>query len=301
MKKFLMSLGALAALVLAPNLASAQTTVAISLVHGVPGVTVDVSVDGAVIINNFAPGSIADISSFAGSTLTNVEVIDDATQATIIGPIASLPIPASGNVSFVAYLDGNGNPMLGKFDNNVAEVGAGQTRLTVRHTAAAQPVDLVIGDTRPITDLANGDSQELTLPAGNLADASIAPTGGDPLVDIPVVNMAADTNNIIYVVGSAAEDTIDFVVQVVQLPSSASTTTTTTVAGSTTTTVAGSTTTTTTIAGQTTTTTSTTTTVAPVKVNTGSPIDGSRTTYLLIAVVGGLAIAGISFAARRRV
>lgn len=276
MKKLLTTACAIAAVVLAPSATvSAQSaTPKISLVHGIPGITVDIVVGGDVVIPDVVPKSIADISSFAGRTLTDLEVVDAETQETVIGPIASVTVPNSGNWSLVAYLDGAGEPTLGQFENNLAELEEGTARLTVRHTAEVGAVDLIVGDQRPITGLANGGSSELVLPDGTVTNAQLAPTGAVAIADVPDLDLVGNTNTIVYAIGSAEDDTLDFVIQVVELPVEAP--------------------------PQNTTTTSTsTTTPTPSAVNTGSPIDTSPASIALYAALGGLAIAGLSFLARR--
>ena len=75
MKRVIAGLAAAAAAVaIAPAGASAQDDASITLLHGIPGVTVDVAVDGAVVIPGFEPGATQDLSSFAGQTLVNLEV-----------------------------------------------------------------------------------------------------------------------------------------------------------------------------------------------------------------------------------
>ncbi len=298
MKKLLTTVGALAALMFTAATASAQDQTAITLVHGIPGTPVDVVVDGDVVVDDFQPGTTADLTTYAGQTLSNVEVRDSSDDSVVIGPIVSLDIPDAGNWSIVAMLDDAGTARLASFENNTTAVDAGNARLTVRHTADAGPVDVIVSGQRPITNLQNGQSQELILPVGTVSGAQLAPTGGDPIVDIGDIALGADTNTVLYVVGS--EDTsLTFIQQVVALPAPA---TTTTVAGSTTTTVAdGSTTTTSSTTSTTGPSTTTTTTVAvPQAVNTGSPIDDNGTSIALIAVVGGLVVAGGAFLARRR-
>lgn len=300
MKKLLTTVGALAALTFTAATASAQDQTAITLVHGIPGTTVDVVVDGDVVVDDFQPGTTADLTTFAGQTLSNVEVLDSSDDSVVIGPIVSLDIPDAGNWSIVAMLDDAGTARLASFENNTTAVDAGNARLTVRHTADAGPVDVIVSGQRPITNLSNGQSQELILPVGTLSGAQLAPTGGDPIVDIGDISLGADTNTVLYVVGS--EDTsLTFIQQVVALPAPA-TTTTTTSSGETTTTVAdGSTTTTSSTTSTTGPSTTTTTTVAvPQAVNTGSPIDDNGRSIALVAVVGGLVVAGGAFLARRR-
>ena len=284
MKRVLMGLAAVAAVSFVPQTTSAQSAADLTLVHGIPGTTVDLLVDGTVVIDAFAPGSLANISSFAGQTLENVTVTDDATGDIVIGLTATLEVPDSGSFSIVAHLDAAGTAVLSTFENNTAPTATeGEARVSVRHTAEAPAVDLIVGNQRPIVDLTNGQSGELELPAGELAGAQLAPTGGDAIADIATINLAADTNTIVYAVGSVAGDTLDFVVQVVDLQVTPATTTT--VAGSTTTTVAGAT---------------TTTSAVPTAVNTGSPLGGTSSLALVAIALGGLTMAGGAMVARRR-
>ncbi len=217
MKRVLMSLAALSATVLVPNMASAQASVDLTLVHGLPGVTADVAVDGTVVIDNFVPGSLANITSFAGQTLTNLTVTDDSTGDVVIGPIASVEVPASGSHSLVVHLDDGGTPVLSTFANNTDAVTSGEARLTLRHTAEAPAVDLIIGTERPIVAATNGQSGEVERPAGQLSDAQLAPTGEAAIATLPALDMAANTNTIVYVIGSTSADTLDFVVQIVDI------------------------------------------------------------------------------------
>ena len=207
MKRVLMGLAAIAAMTCIPQTTSAQSAADLTLVHGIPGTTVDLSVDGTVVIDAFVPGSLANISSFAGQTLQNVTVTDDATGDIVIGPVASLVIPDSGSHSLVAHLDAAGVAVLSTFENNAEPTATGDARLTLRHTAEAPAVDLIIGDQRPIVDAINGQSAELELPAGSLTDAQLAPTGDVAIAEIATLDLAANTNTIVYAVGSVDDDT----------------------------------------------------------------------------------------------
>lgn len=276
MKRVVLGLAAIAAMSLVPQAASAQASADVTLVHGIPGATVDVAVDGTVVIDNFVPGSLANISSFAGQTLQNVTITDDATGTVLIGPVAELAVPQSGSHSIVAHLDADGEAIVTTFENNTATIDTGMARFTLRHTAAAPAVDLIIGDQRPITNAENGDSAEIELEDGALTDASIAPTGDVAIAELAQLDLAANTNTIVYAVGSTDDDTLDFVVQVVTLEEAAAASTTTTTPATTST-------------GQ-----------VPTQVNTGSPIGGTSNATLIAVALGGLALAGGAVVARRR-
>jgi len=220
MKRLLVAFGALAATATlaapAATPVAAQSAATVSLMHGIPGATVDVVVDGAVVVPNFEPGTMQDISSFAGQTLTNVEVRAAGTPDVVIGPIASLAVPASGNWTVLAHLDAAGTPTLTPFENDTASVPPGQGRLVVRHTAAAPAVDIVLADgSRPFTNLSNPNEASAELPAGAITGAKVAPTGADPIADVPAVELGAGTNLIVYAVGSLEGGSFTFYTQTI--------------------------------------------------------------------------------------
>jgi hypothetical protein len=272
MKKILAGVAAIAAALIAvpAGTPSAQEPVSVMLLHGIPGVTVDVAVDGAVVIPGFEPGDMQDLSSFAGQTLANVEVRVAGTEDVAIGPVAEFPVPASGNWTVVAHLDADGNPTITPFENDTAAVDDGSGRLTVVHVAAAPAVDIVLGDARPVENLSNGAAQSLVLPAGEIAGAEIAPTGGDPIAPVPTVAVVSGENLTVYAVGSLADDTFTFYTQTIALESTGSAP-----------------------AGD--------GTPAPTAVNTGGEVGSSSNSIALFAAAAGLfALAGGAMVLRRR-
>lgn len=271
MKKLLAGAAALAAALLAvpAGTSSAQASADIMLLHGIPGITVDVVVDGAVVIPGFEPGDMQDLSSFAGQTLTNLEVRPAGTEDVAIGPVASFDVPASGSWTVVAHLDAEGTPTITPFENDTSAAGAGEGRLTVRHTAAAPAVDIVLGDARPVENLSNPNEASLNLPAGEIAGAQIAPAGGDPIADVPTVEVTAGSNLIVYAVGALADNSFTFYTQDVALESAGGT--------------------------------SGDGTPAPTAVNTGGEPGSSSSSVVLFAAAAGLfALAGGAMVLRRR-
>ena len=273
MKRLLAGLAAVAAVAIAPGAVNAQDAATITLLHGIPGATVDVAVDGAVLLPGFEPGATQDLSAFAGQTLANVEVRLAGTETVVIGPVAEFPVPASGNWTVIAHLDADGVPTITPFENNTAMTADGQGRLTVRHAAAAPAVDLVVGDARPIEGAENGASAELDLPAGEIAGAQLAPAGGDPIVDVPTVTLAAGSNLIVYAVGSLADDTFTFYTQEIEVGMEAAADAAADDSDG---------------------------TPAPTAVNTGTPIQDSVNLALLGAALGMLVLAGGALTLRRR-
>jgi hypothetical protein len=116
----------------------------------------------------------------------------------------------------LAHLDASGKPTLTPFENDTATVPAGQGRLIVRHTAAAPAVDIVLADgSRPFTNLTNPNEAAAVLPAGQIAGAKVAPTGGAPIADVPTVELKAGSDLIVYAVGSLSDNTFTFLTQTI--------------------------------------------------------------------------------------
>jgi len=111
------------------------------------------------------------------------------------------------------YLDADGSPTLSAFVNDLSSIAAGDTRITVRHTAAAPAVDVLANDAPAITNLANPGEASVTIPAGTYTIA-VAPAGTTDAVLGPVdLTFAAGVATIVYAVGSAADGTLELLSQ----------------------------------------------------------------------------------------
>jgi hypothetical protein len=204
--------------------ATAQTGGAeVRVLHGIPGVPVDVYVDGERALDDFQPGTTTDdLALPAGSyevAVFGADAADDS-GTPVIGPV-TLQIPASGNVSAIAHLTEDGTPTITPFVNDTAAAPDGQGRVVVRHTAAAPTVDVLVGGSPALTGITNPQEQSAELPAGTIS-ASVAATGTtEPVIgpaDVPVV---AGQATIVYAIGSLEDDTLDVLVQTVRLAGAA--------------------------------------------------------------------------------
>lgn len=215
MKKLLAGLAAVAAVAIAPGAVGAQDGATVTLLHGIPGATVDVAVDGEVVIPGFEPGATQDLSAFAGQTLANVEVRAAGTEDVVIGPVAEFPVPDSGNWTVVAHLDADGNPMLSLFANDTSPTAPGEARVTVRHTAAAPAVDVRANGDVLIDGLSNPDEASAEVPAATYS-ADVALAGTEDVVLGPAdLNLAEGTHTIVYAWGSASDQNLDLAVQTI--------------------------------------------------------------------------------------
>lgn len=174
----------------------------IHLIHGIPGVDVDVVVDGSAVFEGFAFQDTQDLSSFAGQTLTALQVKAAGAEDVLIDA-GDVALPASGNYTVFAHLDADGNPALAVFENDTSTIEAGNGRLVVRHAAAAPAVDVKANGEVAFSNLANGGEASADLPAGTIS-AEVVPTGADePVVigpaDLPITEGAS---LIVYATGS---------------------------------------------------------------------------------------------------
>ncbi|MGY3317266.1 DUF4397 domain-containing protein [Arthrobacter sp. TE12232] len=190
-------------------------TARLSVLHGVPGLTVDVWVDGKLTLDNFTPGTLAGPLNVPDGDHKIAITGADATSADnpVIGPV-TVDLEAGRDYTAVAHLAADGTPTATLFTNDTSTSPDGKGKLTVRHVAAAPAVDVLAGGTVVIEGLTNPHQKTLTLKAGTVS-ASVAAEGTTaPLIGPADVKVTEGKNTIVYAWGSLA-DNLDVAVQVV--------------------------------------------------------------------------------------
>ena len=189
----------------------------LSVLHGVPGLTVDVWVDGNLTLDDFTPGTLAGPLELAAGDYEIAITAADATSADnpVIGPV-DVELDGGGDYTAVAHLDADGAPTATLFANDTkAPRNDSKGKLTVRHVAAAPAVDVLAGGTAVIEGLSNPDEATLKLEAGTVS-ASVAAAGTTaPVIGPADVTVEAGKNTIVYAWGSLADGTLAVAVQVV--------------------------------------------------------------------------------------
>lgn len=201
----------------APSLASdAAGTSDVSVLHGVPGLTVDVYANGEVLLEDFEPGTLTDpVKLPEGSYDLAVFPAGEGPDGDPAIEANDVAVPAGANITVVAHLDAEGTPVLTPFVNDTAKVEAGQARLTVRHTAAAPAVDVRAGGDPVFEDLTNPNEAKADIPAGEVS-ADVVLAGTDTVAIGPAdVNLAEGTNTIVYAWGSAEDENLQLAVQTI--------------------------------------------------------------------------------------
>lgn len=209
----LLALGLL--LVMAMPAAAQSGNATVTVVHGIPDTPVDVYVNGEVTLEDFQPTDIAGpLSLPAGTYQVDIRAAGAAeTDAPVIS--GSAPVTAGANATLVAHLSAEGEPTLTAFANDTSGLDAGQGRVTVRHTAAAPGVDILVGGQAAITNLTNPNEQSAELPAGTIS-AAVALTGTtEPVLGPADVTVEEGVQTVVYAIGSAEDSTLDLVVQTI--------------------------------------------------------------------------------------
>src|SRR5829696_1924182 len=147
--------------------AQAADNAEVSILHGVPGATVDVYANGKALLKNFKPGTLTDPQMLPADTydLKVVKAGDGADGDAVI-QADNVKVPAGANITVVAHLAADGDPTLTPFVNDVSTIPTGQARIIVRHTAAAPAVDIRAGGEPVFTNLTNPKQESAEVDAG---------------------------------------------------------------------------------------------------------------------------------------
>lgn len=189
----------------------------VTVVHGVPGVTVDVWANGEPLLPGFEPGTVTDPVALPAGTY-DIQIFaagaDPDTDTPVI-PVGPVEVTGGLNASIVAHLTDGGEPTATVFVNSTSEVDAGEARLTVRHTANFGAVDILAGGNAIFEGVTNPNEGTVDVPAG---DYDVAVTAaGDPdtvAAEVAGFTLPEGANTIVYAIGTPGDD-FDLLVQTI--------------------------------------------------------------------------------------
>jgi hypothetical protein len=195
------------------------TTGFVTVVHGIPGdggFPVDVYVNGDLTLESFTFETVTDALELPAADY-DIEIFvagsDPATSDPALADTVTLPAGASASI--IAHLTETGDPTLSVFVNDVSNIAAGETRVTVRHTAAAPTVDVLANDGVLIEGLSNPDGAAADVPADSY-NVKVVPTGAtEPVVFEADLDLAEGTSYIAYAIGSLDGDTFTVALQTI--------------------------------------------------------------------------------------
>lgn len=196
--------------------AQAKDTATVSVLHAIPGATVDVYANGESLLKNFKPGTLTDPQQLpAGSYDLKVVAPGAGANGKAVAEAKGVAVPAGANITVVANLSAKGAPTLTPYVNDVSTIAAGKTRITVRHDAAAPAVDIRANATPVFKGLTNPKEAKADLAAGTIK-ADVVLAGTKTVVIGPAqLKLPEGTNTIVYAWGSAKDKNLALAVQTI--------------------------------------------------------------------------------------
>jgi hypothetical protein len=196
-----------------PAAAATADNGTVYVVHGVPGLNVDVYVNGKAELTGFKPGEVTGPLSLPPGSYD--VAIRKAGEAATAAPAIDkkVVLPAGANVSLVAHLSAAGAPTLTAFANPVGGLANGKARLVVRHTAAAPAVDVLAGGKPVFTGLTNPNQQTSDLAPGQVPAAVALAGTTKPVIGPADLTLKAGQATVVYAIGSAQDRTLQLVTQ----------------------------------------------------------------------------------------
>jgi len=194
-------------------------TANLNLVHGIPGLDVDI-----YIVKNFnifqtrelsgvTFGTAADLNTALPGFVTPgfylIDVVGHGGNPFKPVLLASTFLGAGQSKTAVAYVTASaggaaGSPRLGVFTNDVSAT-SGQARVTVAHTAVAPTVGVCADGSVPVVPaFSNGQQASAVVPAASYTVTVTAPNNCSTVLAGPIgpVSLAADTTTLVYAIGT---------------------------------------------------------------------------------------------------
>jgi hypothetical protein len=211
MRAILLTIVLGAALAMVTPAAAAPATCTLTVVHGLPGFTADVYMNGKLVLDGFKPEqSTQPLSLPAGTYQVAIRSVGSpsTSKPALEGRIT---LAAGQNFSAVAHLTGADRGQLSLFRNEMKSVAPGRGRLIVRNVASVPALSVAASGRTIATGLGEGHQAEMVLPAQRYT-LSIKSSGTSLLPDRPVT-VPEGHDVIVYVIGSATSNSLDLMVQ----------------------------------------------------------------------------------------
>lgn len=209
--------GALTALpLLAPATALATATPAlngtgvVTLVHAVPGLVANVSIDGKVVLTGFTASRVTDPVTLSAGNHTVTLKADNGSNAGKVVLTAMLNIIAGTSSTAVVGLTPGGAAKAYVFPEMPIAVPNGEAAVVVRHVAATGPIKLMVDGAALPGTLANGATETTcTTPGTHLVVVESAT--GATILSAQSAPLEADRVTTLYLTGSQRDHSLAWV------------------------------------------------------------------------------------------
>lgn len=208
----------LAGLTAGPSFAAGNADVYV--VQGLPGRTVDVTVDGKSVAKGVKTAAVAGPFKVKPGS-REITFSDGGTELLS----RSFDVKARSSWDVVVHLPegGSTDPTVTVFRNDTSSVPRGKAELVVAHTATVPAADIRVNGKVLFSDIANGESLNLTVPVATYKVA-ITPTGKKSPVYLGPVSLTVKGGavNRVYALGDPENKTMNVAVHVLATGSSGS-------------------------------------------------------------------------------
>jgi len=214
------------ALLAAATLALAGTTVTPSfaaddgqvfVVQGLPGKTVDVSIDGKSVAKGVKTAALVGPFDVTGGKRT---VTIRSEGKVLVERKVNVKANSSSDVVVHLPAEGTGSATITAYRNDLWAVPKDKAALTVSHTAAVPAAGIRVNGTVLFQDISNGESLSLVVPVATY-EVGIVPTGKDkPFYFGPVdLTVKGGALNRVYAIGDPSKKTMNVAVHVLSAAS----------------------------------------------------------------------------------
>lgn len=192
--------------------AEPQQVPATYAVQGVPGTSVDISVDGEPVQSDVqATDVVGPLDVGAGDHTIEFTSADWTTQASFTVATASQDLVLHWPA------DAKDKPTVTAFRNDLSPVSAKEGRLTVAHTAVVPPADIVASGKVLFSNIANGEFVTAEVPSGTYSVKVVPTGGGDALLGPLDLQVKAGALTRVFAIGTPRDSSMNAVVQVLPL------------------------------------------------------------------------------------
>lgn len=189
-------------------------------VQGLPGRSLDISVDGHVVATGVAGGKL--VGPFGVASGKRMITAKQGGKLVIQREV-SAGSGASLDVVIHQPVSPTGQPLITSYANKLTAVPADKAGLRVAHDAAVGPADIRVNGKVLFRNVANGESLDVVVPAGTYK-VDIVPTGAtSPVVlgplDLPV---KAGYLTRVFAIGSPSQKTMTVALGTIKVPATGS-------------------------------------------------------------------------------
>ncbi|MBA3288402.1 MAG: DUF4397 domain-containing protein [Acidimicrobiia bacterium] len=195
--------------------AAREATGVVRVVHGLRGLVADVYLDDQLVLSTFRPERSTDPLELPAGPHT-IEV-RPAGASTASDPLIRTQVRIADGFqgTLIAHLDAAGAPTLSMFADDLSPVPAGQSRVVVRHVAAAGPIDVFLDGRQQVAALEQGTETAHQIGAGDYTVSVRRALRNRPIAEPEDVAFREGSANFMYLIGSAERHTIGWAAVVI--------------------------------------------------------------------------------------